>query len=285
MENESTPKTNVAVLALLVVVIFLFLTATAFILKRAKNQYLRPPPPTSAPKTVSKGAVMKIKSPAGKRIYLTNETMSLNLVADSGGKPVSGYDAVLTFDETILQFVDIDSNLNTFDVFKKVEPGRVSITGVKKINDKNLVVFDDQPVAMLFFKAKDRGTAELALQFNKGATNDSNLIAGTADVLEFVEGLTVYVGETVALNKGNLVSLGGKIHLELVDANPAPVDCRDCIDSAVFRVKGEGKAMQLKFQVGGFGGLKEDNQEALGYVFELEEVRQDGLVMRVGRRQ
>ena len=136
-----------------------------------------------------------------KTSYKTGEVITVVVSADSDGRSISGYDAVLTYDSSKVSFSRVKNLRDDFQTFvKKGTVSPVTLTGVKKLDASRESVFFQTPLAEFSFIVKagilsttvTNAPATFNLGFVPGSTQDSNLIDELSeDVLGKIEGVTI----------------------------------------------------------------------------------------------
>lgn len=137
--------------------------------------------------------------------YKAGEVITVIVSADSDGRSISGYDAVLSYDSSKVTFSKVKNLRDDFQTFvKKGVVSPVTLTGVKKLDASEVSVFSGTPLAEVSFIVKTGAlidtssihpSAEFNLGFIPGSTQDSNLIDEISeDVLGKVAGVTITIG-------------------------------------------------------------------------------------------
>lgn len=137
--------------------------------------------------------------------YKVGEVITVIVSADSDGRSISGYDAVLSYDSSKVTFSKVKNLRDDFQTFvKKGVVSPVTLTGVKKLDASEVSVFSGTPLAEVSFIVKTGAfidtssihpSAEFNLGFIPGSTQDSNLIDEISeDVLGKVAGVTMTIG-------------------------------------------------------------------------------------------
>lgn len=149
--------------------------------------------------------VFTLTAKAAKPAYVAGDILTLVLTASSDNQVVSGYDAVLTYDEERLQFITAKNLQIDFETFVKDRPGApLFFTGVKKISAQKPMVFDQTVLAELTFGVKlkvennlevvNQKPIDIGLEFIPGSTRDSNIInTDNLDILYQTNGLSILV--------------------------------------------------------------------------------------------
>ncbi|MBI4974032.1 hypothetical protein HZC27_05480 [Candidatus Roizmanbacteria bacterium] len=140
--------------------------------------------------------MIKISTKDNKRSYKVGDTVELIVTASSDKQPVIGYDVMLTYDGTKLQFKESESLDSSFNMFTFTKKGKVSLTGVKRVKPAVSTVMTDNPIGKLSLKATSIGPIKVSVDFTADSLKDSNLMNGkNKDVLGGVEGVELVVGK------------------------------------------------------------------------------------------
>jgi len=140
--------------------------------------------------------MIKISTKDNKRSYKVGDTVELIVTASSDKQPVIGYDVMLTYDETKLQFKESESLDSSFNMFTFTKKGKVSLTGVKRVKPAVSTVMSENPIGKLNFKATSTGPVAVTIDFISNSLKDSNLVNGkNEDVLGGVEGVDLTIGK------------------------------------------------------------------------------------------
>jgi hypothetical protein len=125
-------------------------------------------------KTASASAAVPTVSPDQGSLDLTSETekvsltaseeLKINLVADSNGKNVVGYDLALSYDPTAFKFVDAVSDLTEFNINKYVRENYVSFLAVKSLQNQTPTIFNQTKIISFIFTPIKTGKFSFSLQ-------------------------------------------------------------------------------------------------------------------------
>lgn len=242
--------------------------------------------PTQAPERTSTATdgTLRLEYEQGQSIFAVGDTMTVVLYANSNGENVSGYDALLEFDRTQLQFVDAESLIDSFTIYTNTDNGPVLVAGVRDFDNDSTFVFDETPVAILTFKALSEGAHTIDFSFEKGDTRDSNLVSmKTEDVLGSVQGITLYAGESVTATVGETVALNDQSSFTVDSISIPEENCFDCPVAVNMQVTTGSETENLLFSLYGFDGALTQSAKALGYIIEVEDVSATSLQVRYAK--
>lgn len=227
--------------------------------------------PTAAPTfvPVQKGS-LTLRNPAGDA-YAPGSSVAVSVYADSVGKNIVGYDAVVDYDPETTEFKSAKSMRPDFDVSAVTKGSQVYLTGTKKLASTDASVFASDQVAEMIFTVKKVGELSFKLVYTPGKTNTSNLITDTNEnVLGRVEPATAYAGYPLNLTQGVPVNLEGGVIVILDNAQGMAKNCADCMETATLGVKMGGETKEIQFRVGGIAGFMDIRGSAFGYTFLAE---------------
>lgn len=194
MENQIVNKKPFLILLLILLAVIIL---TASILLRNKNftnnnEILSVTPTLSISPITSnitaKGSLRLVS-------VAVNNLITLNVMGDSNGSAVSGYDLVLNYDENAVSFVNQKAINDDFQIIARNSGGKLSLTGAKKINLKTDAVFNNNtPLVELNFKPLKKGKVNFSILYDSGSKKYSNIIDNhNEQVLGKVEGIEIDV--------------------------------------------------------------------------------------------
>jgi hypothetical protein len=235
-------------------------------------------PTVPAPIIKEKGSLtFKVKN--NETVLSQKKPIILYVYADSDNQPITGYDAILKYDSTQVEFVNHKNLQPDLQIFTKKEKDRLIITGVKNLNSNTSTVFTDSSLVELIFQPQKTGQVDFSFDFTYGSKKDSNLITDkTTEILGKIEGIKLYIGQELTLAKNQPTALSdGKITLKLTELVSPDEKCRDCISSAKVEVKKDGQTKEIEFKSGGIAGYLINQQEAFSYQFKIDSVGQSNI--------
>ncbi|PIZ64040.1 hypothetical protein CO051_02115 [Candidatus Roizmanbacteria bacterium CG_4_9_14_0_2_um_filter_39_13] len=98
-----------------------------------------------------------IEARADKEEVSVGENVMVTIYGFSGGKDITGYDALIGIDPEAFEVISIDSVMPGFQIFKFDKGLYQSITGIKDIQVKDPTVFDESALVTLTLKTKKKG--------------------------------------------------------------------------------------------------------------------------------
>lgn len=235
--------------------------------------------PTIPPPVVKEKGSLTLKAKNNETVTSQKNPVTLYVYAYSDNQPITGYDAILNYDSTKVDFVSHKNLQPDFQVFTKKEKNRLIITGIKNLNSTATTVFTDSSLVELTFQPQKTGQVNFSIEYTPDSKKDSNLITDkTSEILGKVEGIKLYIGQELTLIKNQSKTLpDGKTSLKLSEAVSPDEKCRDCITSAKIEVNKDGQTKEIEFKSGGIAGYLIDQQEAFGYQFKLENLEQNNV--------
>ena len=90
-----------------------------------------------------------------------NKAIELEVVADSNKKSIVGYDIVIKYEKGAVEILSVESLLSDFDVYPLEKNDHFIITGAKKLESNETIVFENTPILKLTVLPKK--TEELIL--------------------------------------------------------------------------------------------------------------------------
>ncbi len=226
---------------------------------------------------------MKLETDSRTTTFVPNQEISIILSGDSKEVPVGGYDAVINYDPSILEFVGAKSEMNDFDFFTTQKTNQISLTASLKLTS-SAAPLTDAILATLRFKTKKEGTTLMNFQYELDATTDSNMLSDkTKDVLGTVSDLTLVVGKKLSLTLNKPTEFEGKT-FTLIEVSIPPATCNDCQSLVRIAVEENGKTEMLTYKNGGFVGLAEREKNIGTTVYRLEDANESAAIIIIGKK-
>lgn len=226
---------------------------------------------------------MKLETDSRTTTFVPNQEISIILSGDSKEVPVGGYDAVINYDPSILEFVGAKSEMNDFDFFTTQKTNQISLTASLKLTS-SAAPLTDAILATLRFKTKKEGTTLLNFQYELDATTDSNMLSDkTKDILGAVNDLGLVIGKKLSLTLNKPTIFEGKT-ITLVELSIPPANCSDCLSLVRVAVEENGKTDMLSYKNGGIEGIVEREKSLGNFIYKLEDANESGVSLVIGER-
>lgn len=258
--------------------VVLFLVIVVFLLNRREttkptgNTAISP----TGQKVLPKKGVMKVSMQDNRVLVGKGETLSLVVVASSAGVEVNGYDLVLQYDPTIVQFVDVQPIDTDFDSVSTLADNSLLLTGSLKLSKEKSPILKDSVLSMIRFKTLKEGSPRFSLDFINGSIKDTNLTTLKAeDILGSVTNPLVRVVEAQQVTVGKTLKVGPDLTIELQDITVPPKDCFDCFTQMTLIATGEKGPETLVFKNGGLAGVIDQKRTSSGYIIEIGDITGD----------
>lgn len=164
-QSNNQPK-NMVLTYLLVVFFALFVGTGIFLVFNNKNtaaknnQQKQVVAPSEAP---TQGLINLVLSD-GTTSATVNKEVQVDVMADSNGNNISGYDLALVYDPTSFDFVRATSSFNDFKLYTYKKSNYLSILGTKIPQSQTPSVFSQTKIVSLFFKPVKAGNYSLSLK-------------------------------------------------------------------------------------------------------------------------
>jgi len=135
----------------------------------------------------------------GEKAVSRGVPVTFFLYADSKGQDITGYDAVLQYDTTKLEFKEVKSLIEGVDLYEtndevSTASSDLVITGVKGLAYDGSLVFNNTALAEVTFTPLVSGETIISFMYEPGSSSDSNLIdSKSQDILSDVMGIQVTV--------------------------------------------------------------------------------------------
>jgi len=144
-------------------------------------------------------------SPATKNVSL-NEIFSVNVMLNTGGSDSDGVDAILTFDNSRLQFVSATLGSLFDDKQPITTPTGNTITLRATTSTAGTNYNGTGTFATINFKAISAGTAAIKFNFTSGGTTDSNVAYLGDDLLTSTNNGSYIIGSSSATSAGTVAT-------------------------------------------------------------------------------
>lgn len=215
--------------------------------------------------------------------FAANKEIAVIVSGNSKNVPVGGYDAVITYDPMMLEFIGAKNEMDDFDFFTSQKTGVVSLTASLTLTSTP-VALTDAILATLRFKTKNEGKTFIRFQYEPNKTTDSNLLSNKAkDILGSVGNLDIVVGKQLTINLARPTEYNGK-KVTLVEVEIPQATCRDCQSLVRIAIEENGKTEVLQYKNGGINGLVEREKSIGKTVYRLEDASQTTARLIVGER-
>ena len=225
---------------------------------------------------------MWLESIHNKKIYTAGESITLMLYADSDKQSINGYDALIPLGKQTA-FVEVKNLEEALSLKSRKYEDSLVLTAVTPLEEAaNGVVLAGSPLAQITLRSQIPGPLDVALQFKKEETSDSNIVrvSPPEDILAQVRGVIVYIGSRTKLKSNQPMSIRTKDSmLDVSIKNVALPDsaCRDCQTQVTITFKKGSQSTDYTFSLGGLEGKLSDMTEIFGHVFEVTAITADSV--------
>lgn len=166
--DTTAPKTiNLRLVMLLVLLLFailiIYLISARSSPKNELNNTGQPPSPQ--PTAIIRSGQLMIKTTDELPKNVGNQ-VSFDIVANSEGKDIVGYDLVVGYDVNNWDVVNVNSALADFNLFKNNQKNGLIVTGLKNPSNKTNHVWQGTKIATLIFRPKVKGNYVFELLTN-----------------------------------------------------------------------------------------------------------------------
>lgn len=120
--------------------------------------------------------------------YKIGEVVNLTLIANSAGKKIVGYDAILFYDPLAFEFMEVKTVLPDFQIKSYARGGRLFLTAFQSTSYVNSPIFggekktETDKIAGLSFKAKKTGLLNIDLLSSSG-NEKTDFVSDQTEVL------------------------------------------------------------------------------------------------------
>lgn len=178
----------------LILLAFLLTGGTMWNINKSENKVVKIPLQKITPILPKEKGALQLTTKNRKSNYAVNETVNTIISASSDGEPVVGYDIVLRYDASKLEFQKSKSLDVNFKMFNSPTEGELNLTGVKQVDLSNSIALTNSPLAEVQFKTKAHGSTSIQIHFIPNSTTESNLMSEkNRDILGKVESISLMV--------------------------------------------------------------------------------------------
>jgi hypothetical protein len=276
MNEENSKFTHKKFILFCLIGFLILIIWLTYLLKSTKiKEQVHPPAQMSNPPQIHAASSYQ------KSIYSKGEKLTIDMIANTQGKPLSGFDVVLHFDPSIVSFESVSTHLPSFDVYTNKNTDTVSVTGSLKLNAQALPVKEDSLFSVSFTPLHN-GNPKFSLEYIPGKRSDSNLIDDKSqDILKNVYVDKFLIGSSFKLPRGKSVSIGDSLQATLQSVTVANQNCADCTNDATVVYSANGKIQTIKYVEGGIEGKISRSETVGNFLIQLESIHNEYIMVGV----
>lgn len=113
---------------------------------------------------------------------LTDKEVKIDILADSNGKSITGYDLVLAYDPLAFEFVRATSTLADFKIYSYKRDGYLSFLATKTLQNETPSVFSQTKIADLVFKPIKSGKFNFSLKTSM-SNDKTDLVTDQTEII------------------------------------------------------------------------------------------------------
>lgn len=114
--------------------------------------------PTPTPSVTITGGSLSMRIVGDNKRHPLADYLILELRADSQAIDVVGYDILLGYDTQAFELIQADSQIADFQIYKNSSPGKLTLTGAKKISSSNSNLWSGQKIVELILRPQKTGS-------------------------------------------------------------------------------------------------------------------------------
>lgn len=183
VEPDQIKKKNSATRLILLTVVIAFAVMLVIInqsKKKSEKEAVIPKVVIPTPIVLTEGS-FSLQTVA-KEQTVGNKAIELELMADSNQKSIVGYDIVMTYQKGAVEILSVDSLLADFEIFPLEKSDQFIITGVKKLESRTPVIFNNTAILKLTVIPKKAGDVTLQV-IDKIGLEKSQMIDEQTNIL------------------------------------------------------------------------------------------------------
>ncbi|MFN4213060.1 MAG: hypothetical protein ACK4FL_03830 [Microgenomates group bacterium] len=177
--------------------LFIIITGVFLLTKKGKKtqlERLTTSSPIISPTTaVSTKGFLKLTEASGLTSFSLNQPVTLQVLADSAGEEIVGFDVLVGYDSTAFDFIKASSLLADFKVYFYKREGYVILTMIKSLKSKTPSVFRETPVLTFNFLPKKRGRFSFEIKEKIGRETTGLVNNKTKKITPRLDQLTVEI--------------------------------------------------------------------------------------------
>jgi len=144
-KNNFSKLTSLIIIFFLIIVLVLFFLGLRLINEQKNEEII-----SSSPKGLSLKKNYEAKAINGELILKKNDDLNYQVVASSNNYDITGFDLLIEAENfTDLELISFSTPLSSFSLYQYKKNNFLIITGVKKINFNEKVIFQETPIVNL----------------------------------------------------------------------------------------------------------------------------------------
>lgn len=167
---NNNPLLNKKIFLAVIISFFLLLIFSRglfFVNKEKKTKKVISPTVTSTIISSKKG-FLELKAKTDLTRFSVGQPIVLQVIADSAGEEIVGFDVVLTYEANAFNFTKVTSLLPDFKVYPFLREGYLVLTLVKSLESTMPSIFQKTPVVAIEFNPKKEGIFIFSLKEKLG---------------------------------------------------------------------------------------------------------------------
>jgi len=98
-----------------------------------------------------------------KNQYSPDQLIEMEIIADSAGNDITGYDLIVAYDPQIITFKEAQSLIDDFKIYSFEEKNYLVLTAIKDLKSQRQTVFSDVRLVKLIFSAKKKSETKVEI--------------------------------------------------------------------------------------------------------------------------
>jgi hypothetical protein len=185
MENNQE-KSKTIFVYLLVIFLAVFIGSSIFLALNSKKPATEKEAATTSltvPTVKPTEGSVDLKLSGNEEVSLSmDKEVRIDLMADSNGKNIVGYDLALSYDPLSFEFVNATSSLTDFKIYTYKKDGYLSFLATKTLQNQKESIFTQTKIASLVFRPLKTGKFAFSLKSLMGK-DKTDLVTDKTEIL------------------------------------------------------------------------------------------------------
>ncbi len=124
--------------------------------------------PAALPTVAPKEGLMQLAIPGNTNRFSKNTPVTLQIIVDSNNENIVGWDAIISYDPAVFDFVQATSAMPDFKIYSFKREKHISLSAIKSLQNNTSSVFKTTVVATVILQPKLTGKYPVILSAEAG---------------------------------------------------------------------------------------------------------------------